>query len=97
MSPGAMKLVRASGKDLLIANIEGNFYAMDNWCTHEQGNLSEGQLKKNVITCPDHESQFDATTGRVLLGPDGESPDTIPAVKSYKIVVQGTDVMVEIP
>lgn len=96
VSPGSMKYVRASGKDLLIANVDGKFYAMNNWCTHEQGNLSEGDLKKNVVTCPDHGSQFDVTTGRVLIGPDGESADSIPQAKSYKTTVQGNDVMVDI-
>ena len=97
VSPGSMKYVRAGGKDLLIANVEGKFYAVDNWCTHEQGNLSHGELKKNVVTCPDHGSQFDVLTGLVLGGPDGESADSIPPAKSYKITVQGNDLMVDIP
>jgi 3-phenylpropionate/trans-cinnamate dioxygenase ferredoxin subunit len=97
VQPGTIKFVRAGDKDLVISNIDGTLYAMDNWCTHEQGNLSEGQLKGTVLTCPDHGAQFDAKTGKVLAGPDGESPDTIPPEKTYVVKVQGNDVMVVIP
>jgi nitrite reductase/ring-hydroxylating ferredoxin subunit len=96
VSAGRLKFVQAAGKDLVIANVDGKFYAMDNWCTHEQGNLSDGELQKNVLTCPEHEAQFDVTTGKVVAGPDGENPDTITPERTYKIVVQGNDLMVEI-
>jgi nitrite reductase/ring-hydroxylating ferredoxin subunit len=89
--------VNAEGNDLVIANVNGEFYAMNNSCTHEEGNLSEGELVGNVLTCPLHGAQFDVTTGRVVLGPDGDKPDTIPPEKSFKVVVQGTDVLLEIP
>lgn len=97
VKPDGLKLVTAGGKDLVVANIDGNFYAMDNWCTHEQGNLSEGELNKNVLTCPEHGAQFDVTTGKVLGGPDGEPADTIPPEPAYKLIIQGNDVMVDIP
>jgi nitrite reductase/ring-hydroxylating ferredoxin subunit len=93
---GALKLLKVAGKDMVIANVNGNFYAMDNWCTHEEGNLSEGTLKENVLTCPEHEAQFDVTTGRVLVGPDGDSPDSIQPEKTYKVIVEGNDILVDI-
>ncbi len=97
VSPGTVKLVKADGKDLVLSNVDGTFFVMDNWCTHEQGNLSEGQLNGNILTCPDHGAKFDVRTGKVLGGPDGDSPDTIQPEKSYKVSVQGDDVMIEIP
>ncbi len=95
--PGGLKFVNAGGKDLVIANVDGNFYAMENWCTHEQGNLSEGELNKNVLTCPEHGAQFNVTTGQVLGGPDGSPPDTISPDKTHKVTIQGNDVMIDIP
>jgi nitrite reductase/ring-hydroxylating ferredoxin subunit len=95
--PGSLKFVSAGGKDLVVSNVDGVFYAMDNWCTHEQGNLSEGQLNRNILTCPDHGAQFDVKTGKVLGGPDGEPSDTILSDKTYAVKVQGDDVMIEIP
>jgi len=97
VSPGALKLVHVSDKDVVIANVAGKFYAMENSCTHEQGDLSQGELKKNVVTCPEHGAQFDVTSGRVLLGPDGDSPDSIQPEKAYKVTVQGDDLMIELP
>jgi nitrite reductase/ring-hydroxylating ferredoxin subunit len=93
---GKLKFVVANEKELVIANVDGKFYAMGNWCSHEQGNLSEGELRKNVLTCPEHGAQFDITSGKVLLGPDEESPDTISPEKSYKVVAQGNDVLIDI-
>jgi nitrite reductase/ring-hydroxylating ferredoxin subunit len=94
---GGLKLVSVHGTDLVVASVNGKFYAMSNWCTHEQGNLSEGELKGNVLTCPEHGARFDVTNGRVLLGPDEESPESISPAKSYKVVIQGNDLMVESP
>jgi nitrite reductase/ring-hydroxylating ferredoxin subunit len=89
--PGRLKMIRVGGKDIVLANV-----AMDNWCTHEQGNLSEGALKDSVVTCPEHGAQFYVTTGKVLIGPDQEPADSIQPEKSYKVTVQGNDVMVDI-
>jgi nitrite reductase/ring-hydroxylating ferredoxin subunit len=94
---GGLKFINAAGRDLVICNVDGKFYAMDNWCTHEQGNLSAGELNADILTCPEHGAQFDAATGRVILGPDGDRPDTISQEKSFKVVVQGSDLMVEVP
>lgn len=97
VSPGGLKHVQVSGKDLVIANVDGKYFAMDNWCTHEEGNLSEGDLNENVLTCPEHGAQFDVTTGLVAAGPDGDSPDTIKPEKTYKVTMQGSELMVDIP
>ncbi len=97
VKPSDLRYVRADGKDLVVANVGGKFYAMDNWCTHEQGNLSMGELKEGVLTCPDQVAKFDVKTGRVMAGPEGEPPDSISAGNTYKVVIQGNDVMVEIP
>ena len=95
--PGTLKLVKVADNDVVIANVGGNFYAMGNWCTHEEGNLSEGTLKENVLTCPEHEAKFDVTTGRVLGGPDGDNPDSIQPEKTYKVKVEGNDLLVDVP
>jgi 3-phenylpropionate/trans-cinnamate dioxygenase ferredoxin subunit len=94
--PGTLKFVSVGGKDLVISNVNQEFYAMDNSCTHEQGNLSEGQLDGGVLTCPEHGAKFDVKSGKVLGGPDGDSPDTISPEKTYRVTIQGEDVMVDV-
>jgi len=66
---GTMKKITLNGKDILIANVGGNYYAMGNKCTHAGGDLSKGLLDSNIVTCPRHGSRFDLTTGKSISGP----------------------------
>jgi nitrite reductase/ring-hydroxylating ferredoxin subunit len=66
---GKMKMVKVKDKEILIANVNGSFYAIENPCTHRGGDLSEGTLEGNIVTCPTHGSKFDVTTGKIVLGP----------------------------
>jgi nitrite reductase/ring-hydroxylating ferredoxin subunit len=69
ISIGKMKKISIQGKEILIANVNGSFYAIGNVCTHEKGDLSQGTLEGNVVTCPKHKSKFDVTTGKVVSPP----------------------------
>jgi 3-phenylpropionate/trans-cinnamate dioxygenase ferredoxin subunit len=97
IAPGKLKEIRVGEQDLVIANVNGSFYALPRWCTHEEGDLSQGSLKGTVLTCPEHGAQFDVTTGRPMLGPDGESADSIQPEKTLKVIAQGDELMVELP
>ena len=66
---GQMKSVKLGAAEVLVANINGTYYAIGNTCTHQGGNLSMGTLQGNIVTCPKHKSQFDVTTGKVISGP----------------------------
>lgn len=66
---GTMKSYLAGGKQILISNIEGKFYAINNICTHSGGELSKGKLEGKIVTCPRHGSKFDVTTGKCISGP----------------------------
>jgi 3-phenylpropionate/trans-cinnamate dioxygenase ferredoxin subunit len=101
---GAKKKVTAGGKELLLVKVSGSYYAIDNRCPHMGGNLSAGQLKGSVITCPLHGSQFDVTDGRVVrwlkgsgiltaIGKVMKSPRPIP---TYKVKVEGEDIFIEV-
>ncbi len=65
MAPGTMKGITANQKQILIANVDGRFYAVDAICTHHFGYLPKGKLDKNIIICPVHGAQYDVTTGKV--------------------------------
>lgn len=69
LGPGRMLGVDLEGKEILIANINGNYYAMENRCTHMACMLSDGTLRGDNVTCPCHGSVFDVRTGGVLKGP----------------------------
>ena len=90
-----MKAVKMKDKDILITNINGSFYAMDNPCTHEGGDLSKGSLKGNTVTCPIHGSTFDVTTGKNLSRHQSwfSTSKTVDA-KIYEVKVNGNDILV---
>jgi len=62
--PDAMMTVEANGEQVLIANVDGKYYAMGAICTHEQWDLSEGVLEGTSLTCAGHGSVWDLRTGK---------------------------------
>jgi nitrite reductase/ring-hydroxylating ferredoxin subunit len=69
ISDGKMKHVEVAGKEVLIANVGGKFYAVSDRCGHMNALLSMGNLTGNTVTCPFHGAKFDVTTGRKLSEP----------------------------
>jgi nitrite reductase/ring-hydroxylating ferredoxin subunit len=63
---GSMKGFTINGKQILIANTEGSFFAIDAVCSHMQGYLPSGRLSGKTVTCPVHGAQYDLATGKVL-------------------------------
>ena len=63
---GSMKGFTINGKQILIANTEGSFFAIDAVCSHMQGYLPAGKLSGKTVTCPVHGAQYDLLTGKVL-------------------------------
>ena len=70
---GKMKSVELKGIDVLIANVDGKFYAMDDRCGHMNALLSMGALRGTVVVCPFHFAEFDVTTGKKIKEPNKES------------------------
>jgi nitrite reductase/ring-hydroxylating ferredoxin subunit len=69
ISDGKMKHVEVDGKEVLIANVGGKFYAISDRCGHMNVLLSMGNLTGNTVTCPFHAAKFDITTGKKLSEP----------------------------
>ncbi len=89
--PGKMQKVTADGKEILVANINGNYYATDDTCTHAGASLSEGSLDGNVVTCGWHGAKFDCATGKLSA-----FPAKIKDLRSYKVVVESDNVFLEV-
>ena len=64
-----MKQIEISGNSILLANVDGEYYAIGNKCTHRGCKLSAGVLDGEIIRCPCHRSRFNVTTGEVVHGP----------------------------
>lgn len=88
---GSMKTVVVSGKSLAIANVGGEFFAIDDACTHKQCSLgTEGALDGTTVICGCHGGQFDVTTGKVLAPPAPTDE------KSYVTKVENGQVFVKL-
>ncbi len=66
------------GRGILLANIDGKFYATDEMCTHEDARLCTGSLKNEYVKCPLHGSRFNLKTGKVIDDPADEDLRTYP-------------------
>lgn len=63
------KLVEVDEHLVLLIHAAGQFYALDDVCTHDGGPLGEGPLEGHTITCPRHGARFDIRTGKALSMP----------------------------
>lgn len=73
---------------ILIANFQGDFYAIADTCSHEDASLSKGVLKDGCVRCPLHGSRFDLKTGIPLEDPAEEPVDT------YKVHTIGSRIFI---
>ena len=88
--PGQMKKVSVDENEILVTNIDGDYFAIDDTCTHAGATLSEGKLEDSTITCDWHGAKFDCKNGKLIKFP-GEIND----LESYKVIVESDDVFVE--
>ncbi|MCU0504046.1 MAG: non-heme iron oxygenase ferredoxin subunit [Anaerolineae bacterium] len=87
--PGMKKIVEVAGILIVVANIDGQFYAVEDVCTHDGGPLGEGKLDGCQLICPRHGARFDVRTGAALTMP------AVEAAPTYAVRVEGDDVLVE--
>src|ERR1700733_14982694 len=87
--PGTMIFVAIERERIVLANVEGCFYALRDVCGHRNAPLSRGRLEGHMIECPLHFAQFDVRTGKLIDGP--VSAD----VPSYEVRVESDTVFVK--
>jgi len=92
---GTGKGFDVAGRLLAVFHVgDGRYYATSAVCPHEDGPLDEGLLEggpdRPVVTCPWHAFSFDLTTGACLVDPDLNVP-------VYPVVLEGSDLFVELP
>jgi nitrite reductase (NADH) small subunit len=72
--PGTSIEREAGGRMVALANVDGNFHALDGLCPHQGGPLGTGTLCGTTLTCPWHGWQFDVVTGRHGISPTVRQP-----------------------
>jgi nitrite reductase/ring-hydroxylating ferredoxin subunit len=86
---GSIREFQVEGKAVALANIDGQFYAINGVCMHRGGPLGDGPLEGKVVTCPWHGWQYDVTTGKI-----GQNPSV--GVESYPVEVRGDEIFVNV-
>ena len=93
LPPGSMKLVEAGGYEIGVYNCDGEYVAIEDRCSHDDGPLCEGDWDPDrcVVICPRHGSNFDLRSGRALTLPAYEPVDTYPVRVEDGVVVVDAD------
>src|SRR5260370_11364106 len=69
LAPGQMTFVAVERERIVLANVDGAFYALRDVCGHKNAPLSRGRLDGHLIECPLHFATFDVRTGKLIDGP----------------------------
>lgn len=88
---GQMRQVTVGETDILLARIDGNFYAVGAHCSHYGAPLAKGILNGDRVICPWHNACFSVTTGNQL------EPPGLDGLPQYKVRVEGDAIIVQIP
>lgn len=88
---GEMKVFRLNFKPITLYNIDDKFYALADYCTHEEAALSEvGFVDGDEVECSLHGARFHIPTGKVRCLP------AVAALESYSVTIEDEDVIIHL-
>ena len=90
LPPGKMRRIDIGNRGILLANVNGRFYATDDTCSHEDASLSTGFLRHEWVQCPLHGSRFNVRTSEAVEEPAEEN------LKTYAVRVDGNDIWLDL-
>ena len=90
LTPGMHTIVELETVSLMLVNVGGEFYAVQNLCSHDGGDLNGGEIDGSEVICPRHGARFCLKTGAALCAPAFEDIDTYP-VRVVEGLVQVCD------
>lgn len=88
--PGKLLSVETGNERIVLANVDGDFYALIDQCSHQDLPLSDGELEGDRLECIYHGAKFDVCTGRAMQLP------AIRPVKTFPVEVRDGDVFIEV-
>ena len=88
IAPGGVRIVRIDDVEVAVFHVDGGYYAIEDVCTHDGGELTGGRIVGEEIECPRHGARFDVRDGAVLC-----LPATAP-VPTYEVRIEGEDIQV---
>lgn len=89
IQPGEKRIYEVDGIPIVVVNLDGEFYALEDVCTHDGGPLGEGEMRNGRLICPRHGAQFDIRTGAALTMP------AVDPVSTYDVRIEDGAILVE--
>ena len=77
-APGTWRSVEVDDVTVAVFNLEGDFRAIEDVCTHDYSSLTGGELQGEELSCPRHGARFNIRTGEALSPPAYEPVATMP-------------------
>ena len=92
LPPGAKRVVEWEDLEIGIVNCNGDILAVEDRCSHDDGDLMEGDVDEEncTVECPRHGSEFDLRTGKPL-----NLPAYVP-IETYSVLVEDGVIKVEV-
>ncbi|MGA0031825.1 MAG: non-heme iron oxygenase ferredoxin subunit [Burkholderiales bacterium] len=78
LAPGACKVADVDGVAVAVFNVGGEYFAIEDVCTHDGGELASGVLEGDQVVCPRHGARFCVRTGEALSAPAYEPTAKFP-------------------
>ena len=93
LAQGGMIAVLVGDTEILLAQVQGQYYAINNVCSHADAWLHQGDLRPAMweVQCPLHQCRFDLRTGQATAWPASQP------VQAYAVRVEGEDILVDLP
>lgn len=88
LAPGEMTYVEVADDPVCLINLDGEFYALSDICTHEEASLSDGEIVGDEVECPLHGGAFNIRTGSPVAFP------VVTPVATYRVRVAGDDIQI---
>lgn len=86
---GSYTSVDVDDVQIAVFNCDGTYYAIEDVCTHDYGQLTGGEMEGCEVVCPRHGAKFDITSGEALTPPAYEPVDTFPIkIEDGRVYVQ---------
>lgn len=90
LASGAKKQIDLDGVEVALFNVDGEYYAIEDVCTHDGAPLAHGRFRGEEVTCPRHGARFNVKTGAALCMPAFEP------VETYPVKVEENGIFIEV-
>ena len=83
--------VEVAGTSVAVYQLDGEYFATNDICTHEYAKLSDGYVEDGCIACPLHMGMFQIATGKAMGAPVEDD------IATYSVKLEGDDILVDVP